>query len=393
MNRYEYIIVGGGMTAASAVKGIRAGDPAGSIAVFSKEEHPPYDRPPLSKGLWKGKQIEEIWRPMEDQIKDLKLNTAIQALNPADKEVVDEDGNVYQYERLLLATGGEPRRLPFEHERLLYYRTFEDYRRLQAWAEEDWTFGVIGGGFIGSEIAAALAMNDRKVEMIFPEIGIGANLFPVDLSRSLNDTYRDHGVRVHDEELVESLERHGDGLLLKLRGGSELSVNAVVAGIGIEPNVELAEAAGLETKDGIRVGRDLRTSDLHIFAAGDVASFFNPALGRHLRVEHEDNANTMGEMAGRAMAGIGVDYDHLPSFYSDLFDDGYEAVGILDPDLDLVADWKTPLEEGVVYYMDDDKLMGVLLWNVWDKVEAARELIASEESMTAEDLKGRLLEA
>ena len=134
----------------------------------------------------------------------------------------------------------------------------------------------------------------------------------------------------------------------------------------------------------------LRTSHPDIFAAGDVASFANPALGKRLRVEHEDNANTMGQMAGQAMAGQTVSYDHLPSFYSDLFELGYEAVGEVDSRLEVVADWKEPYREGIVYYLGDARVRGVLLWNVWEQVDAARRLIAEPGPLRPEDLKGRL---
>ncbi|HKB07290.1 MAG TPA: FAD-dependent oxidoreductase, partial [Candidatus Polarisedimenticolia bacterium] len=159
---------------------------------------------------------------------------------------------------------------------------------------------------------------------------------------------------------------------------------------GVEPNIELAAAAGLRVENGVRVDASLRTSSPDIFAAGDVASFHNPLLDQWLRVEHEDNANSMGGMAGRAMAGETVSYDHLPFFYSDLFELGYEAVGEVDPRLETVADWKDPFHEGVVYYLRGGRVRGVLLWNVWEQVDAARRLIAEPGPFRAENLKGRL---
>ena len=174
------------------------------------------------------------------------------------------------------------------------------------------------------------------------------------------------------------------------QGDREIVADAVVAGIGIQPNVELAQAAGLEVDNGIRVDRGLRTSHPDIYAAGDVANFYNPALDQRLRVEHEDNANTMGRLAGQAMAGRTVSYDHLPSFYSDLFELGFEAVGEVDARLETVADWKEPYREGVVYYLRDGRVRGVLLWNVWEQVDSARKLIAEAGPFRAEDLRGRL---
>src|SRR5712691_8836362 len=159
--------------------------------------------------------------------------------------------------------------------------------------------------------------------------------------------------------------------------GKEIPVDVVVAGLGIQPNVQLAEQAGLRVENGIVVDELLRTSAPDILAAGDVANFFNPALGTRMRVEHEDNANTMGAAAGRSMAGNGSPYTHLPFFYSDLFALGYEAVGELDPRLETVSTWKQPFREGVVYYLKDGKVRGVLLWNTWGQVDNARAIIGT----------------
>jgi NADPH-dependent 2,4-dienoyl-CoA reductase/sulfur reductase-like enzyme len=396
MPNYTYLIVGGGMTAASAVNGIREVDPNGSIGVLGADTHRPYDRPPLSKGLWKGKPLESIWRKIESQEVTFHLGRTARQLEPQKKQVTDDQGTVYGYGKLLLATGGTPRRLPFGDGQVIYFRTVGDYTRLRELAGRGEQFAVIGGGFIGSEIAAALAMNGKKVVMAFPDAGIGGRMFPRDLSTFLIDYYRQKGVEVLSGYIVTGLETRGGRSVLKLRtergqGEREAVADGVVAGIGILPNVELAQAAGLKVENGIRVDASLRTSQADIYAAGDVANFHNPMLDIRLRVEHEDNANTMGQMAGQSMAGRRVSYDHLPFFYSDLFDLGYEAVGEVDSRLETVADWKQPFREGVVYYLRDGRVRGVLLWNVWEQVDAARKLIGEPGPFRPENLKGRLL--
>jgi NADPH-dependent 2,4-dienoyl-CoA reductase/sulfur reductase-like enzyme len=394
MPNYTYLIVGGGMTAAAAVGGIRQADPKGSIGLIGAEPHPPYNRPPLSKGLWQGAPLKSIWRRI-DQAVSLHLGRTATALDARNKSVTDDQGTVYAFDKLLLATGGRPRRLPFGGEHINYFRTLDDYQRLRTLAEQGRRFFVIGGGFIGSEIAAALRMIGKEVVMAFPEVGIGGRVFPADLANYLNEFYRQKGVQVWAGELVTSMESRGDGFALRLRNpetGREQDIEAdgVVAGIGIQPNVELAQAAGLETDNGIRVDASLRSSHPDIYAAGDVAAFHNSALDRRLRVEHEDNVNTMGRMAGQAMAGKSVAYDYLPSFYSDIFEISYEALGALDPALETVADWKEPYREGVIYYLHGGRVRGVLLWNVSGQVDAAREVIASAGPFQAEGLKGRL---
>ncbi len=395
MPNHTYLIVGGGMTADAAVHGIREVDPSGPVGLLGAEGHPPYDRPPLSKKLWKGKPPESIWRHTEKQGVTLHLGRTARRLDPRNKRVTDDQGTVYDYDKLLLATGGTPRRLPFGGEQIIYFRTLDDYQRLRALTAAGQHFAVIGGGFIGSEVAAALAMNGKKVVMAFPEAGIGARMFPPDLATFLNDFYRQKEVEVLPGQLVDGMETRGGRAVLKVRnaqgqGAREVEADGVVAGIGIQPNVELAQAAGLEVDNGIRVDASLRTSHPDIYAAGDVANFYNPALDKRLRVEHEDNANTMGRLAGQAMAGRAVTYDHLPFFYSDLFDLGYEAVGEVDSRLETVADWKEPYREVVVYYLRDGLVRGVLLWNVWEQVDAARKLIAEPGPFGPDSLKGRL---
>jgi NADPH-dependent 2,4-dienoyl-CoA reductase/sulfur reductase-like enzyme len=163
-----------------------------------------------------------------------------------------------------------------------------------------------------------------------------------------------------------------------------------VAGIGIRPNIELAGAAGLKVGDGIIVNEQLQTSHPDIYAVGDVANFFHSALGKRVRVEHEDNAIQMGRIAGRNVAGASDAYTHAPMFYSDLFDLGYEAVGEINSELQTFSDWQEPFKKGVVYYLDDGQVRGVVLWNVREKVDEARALLYENGPFSEKDLKGKI---
>jgi len=390
MTDYRYLIIGGGMTAAAAADGIREVDSTGTIGLISAEPDSPYNRPPLSKALWKGEPLETIWRKTENKRVEMHLCRIVKEIVPTQKRVVDDEEKVFTYEKLLLATGGKPRRLPFGDGQIIYFRTLPDYRRLRALTETGRRFAVIGGGFIGSEIAAALALNGKEVVMIFPGKDIGDRLFPRALAEFVSNFYRNKGVELLAGEKIIGLEARGNERVLKTSTDRETVADCVVAGVGIEPNVELAQSVGLKMENGIVVDEFLRTSHPDIYAAGDVAAFYSPALGKRIRVEHEDNANSMGRLAGRNMAGKSEPYDHLPFFYSDMFDLGYEAVGEVDSRLETFADWKRPNEEGVIYYLESGRVRGVLLWNVWEQVEAARQLIAEPGPFKVEDLEGRL---
>lgn len=390
MNEYTYLIIGGGMTAASALHGIRQVDAQGDIAVISAEKQRPYDRPPLSKQLWTGKkEVKDIWRDLPDGV-TFYLGRTVVEVDLAQKEARDEAGDVYRFHKLLLATGGSPRRLPFGGDSIIYFRDLDSYRKLRALAEEQERFAVIGGGFIGSEIAAALAMQGRHVTMLFPEPAISARLFPADLAGHLNQYYRERGVEVLPGETAVDLQGKGTELTLLTDGGRRIAANGVVAGIGITPNVALADAAGLEVSDGIVVDNALRTSHPDVYAAGDAANFYDQLLGVRRRVEHEDAANSMGQVAGQAMAGAAAVYDQSPMYYSDMFDLGYEAVGRVDARLETVADWQERYRQGVIYYLEQKRVRGVLLWNVWGKVDEARQLLGESGPFQAEALQNRL---
>jgi NADPH-dependent 2,4-dienoyl-CoA reductase/sulfur reductase-like enzyme len=391
MPDFRYLIVGGGMTGDSACRGIRDHDGDGSIGLVSSEPHPPYVRPPLTKALWTGKEEASIWRKTEELGVDVRLGRRIVAVDLDARTAADDQGETYAYERLLLATGGSPRRLPDAADGVLYYRTFVDYRHLRESVRDGLEVAVVGGGFIGSEIAAALTLNGCSVTILFPDDGIGARLFPADLSGFVSEYYRSKGVEVLAGESVASVASADGGFRVVTESGRSIEADAVVAGLGIVPATDLAEEAGLEVDDGVLVddrGRARARDD--VFAAGDVARFPVPALGGTRRVEHEDHANTHGRHVGANMAGADAPYEHLPFFYSDLFDLGYEAVGDVDSRLDTVAEWAEPNRKGVVCYVEDGKPRGFLLWDVWGKVDGARELIAAGEPVSAETLRSLL---
>ncbi|GJQ21509.1 MAG: N-acylamino acid racemase [Bacteroidia bacterium] len=393
---FTYIIIGGGLAGASAVEGIRERDRSGTIALFGKEKHLPYDRPPLSKGLWLGKtKVEEL--PVHDDAfytshhVHLYLGTEVTELIPSQHQIVTKDGSRYTYNKLLIATGGWPRTLPYGSDVLHYYRTVDDYRWLKDAAERAETFILIGGGFIGGELAAALTLNGKKVTMIFPEQSILQNVLPPDLASFVTEYYRSKGVTILNGEMPTNAERVKSGVAVTTKSGKTVTAEIAIGAIGLALHADVAQRAGQHVQNGVVVNNLLQTSDPDIYAAGDVAFFPALLLDETIRVEHWDNARAQGKHAGRNMAGANTPFDYLPFFYSDLFDLGFEAVGRLDSRLKTFADWKEQFREGVVYYLDNDRVKGVLLWNVWEKVDAARVLIGSKNKYASPDeLKGVL---
>jgi 3-phenylpropionate/trans-cinnamate dioxygenase ferredoxin reductase component len=372
MESMRYLIVGGGMTGDAAAKGIREQDVEGSIVLVGAEQHPPYARPPLTKGLWAGADEAKIWRGTAEAGVVLRLGRRIVSLDLEGHRATDDRGEEYGWEKLLLATGGRPRTIPGA-EGVVYFRTLDDYRAVRARMHEGASAIVIGGGFIGSELAASLAANGCRVTMIFPERGIASRVLPGELSAYVTEEYRAHGVEVVTEETVAD----AGATWVTTGSGRTIEADVVAAGLGLEPATDLAAAGGLEVDNGIVVdelGRAAGYED--VFAAGDVASFPVAALGRRFRVEHEDHAKSHGRSVGANMAGADVPYIHLPFFYSDMFDLGYEAVGEVDSRLETVESWEEPNRKGIVAYVDDSRRpRGFLYWNVWDHVERGRELI------------------
>ena len=370
MRDYRYVIIGGGLAGQRGAEGIRKVDAEGGIALVTMEPHRPYQRPPLSKGYLMGREGLDKVYVKEDAYygeNNIDVISGVRATWLAlDTHIVTLDnGQLLQYEKLLLATGGYARCLQIPGNDLpgvFTLRTIKDADVIRKAAEKAKRALVLGGSFIGSEVASSLTQSGLEVTMVFPEPRLLEAVLPEDLSDWLRTKYEAQGVQVLAGNTPDRLEGEDRVERVVLTSGETLDVDLVVMGVGIRLNTELAQAAGLELTDSgaVLVDEYLRTSDPDIYAAGDIAAWPDPLSGKRLRVEHWDVARRQGLRAGKNMAGDEKPYTSLPYFYSDIFDLSFEAWGDL-------TRWDQVVRRGSLgdgsfayYYFDQGKLTGVL---------------------------------
>ena len=376
MQTYKYVIIGGGLAGGRACQGIRRLDKEGSVALVTAEAHVPYERPALSKGYLTGKEdldhvyVKEAAYYEQNQI-DLLSEVVATSVDRVAHQVTLDDGRMLGYEKLLLATGGRAWRLPLPGADLPgvhTLRTIENSDAIRGAVGTGTRALVLGGSFIGSEVAASLAQLGAQVTMVFPESRLQERVATEELSAFLGALYAEHGVRILSGTKPERLEGTDRVERAVLENGETLHVDLVVMGVGIRLNTALAEEAGLEMwqQSAVWVDEQLRTSDPDIYAAGDIAAWPDPTFEKRLRVEHWDVAFRQGMRAGRNMAGEDKAYTTLPYFFSDLFDLSFDVWGDLTAwdQTVLRGTLPTPADAGAgsyaVYYFDGGALTGVL---------------------------------
>ncbi|XP_042334329.1 apoptosis-inducing factor 1, mitochondrial isoform X2 [Sceloporus undulatus] len=466
-----FLLIGGGTAAFAAARSIRARDPGARVLIVSGDPELPYMRPPLSKELWfsedpdvteslrfkqwNGKERSIYFQPPSFYVspRDLSYieNGGVSVLTGRKVVHMDVRGNVVKldngtqisYDKCLIATGGSPRNLPVierggkeVQERLTLFRKIEDFRSLEKISREVKSITIIGGGFLGSELACALGRKAQskglEVIQMFPENGNMGKVLPEYLSNWTTNKVRREGVNVMPNAVVKSVSLAGNRLLIKLKDGRKVETDHIVAAVGLEPNVELAKSAGLEVDSdfgGFRVNAELQARS-NIWVAGDAACFYDIKLGRR-RVEHHDHAVVSGRLAGENMTGAAKPYWHQSMFWSDLGPDvGYEAIGLVDSSLPTVGVFakatakdtpKSATEEsgtgicseseteteaselrvsaaspsslqapqqgedygkGVVFYLRDKVVVGIVLWNIFNRMPIARKIIKDGEEHT-----------
>lgn len=386
----DYLIIGGGIAAGNAVAGIREEDKAGTIGIISADVDKPYERPALSKKLWTDDSFTEdqiFYDVSEDHQAALMLETEVVSINREAHTVTTNKGDTIKYKKLLIVTGGEPQTIEGPKDDKVYaFRSYQDYLKLRNLSGENQHIAVVGGSYIGTELAANLALNNTKVTLIYPQKILGDNRFPEEIAKEYEQTYKNHGIEMINETRAERYTKEADKFLLHLNTGTTVEADSIILGLGVSPVLDLAKDAGLEVDDGVIVNEYLRTSDPDIYAAGDIASYPDPILGRQ-RIEHVDHARNSGTAVGKVMAGLKEPYNYTPYFYSMVFDISWKAIGTLDSSFDLLID---EVDGGkVVYYLKEDKPVGILTWNIEPDLDQVRNLI-DNPPVSSEELKGAI---
>ncbi|MGY0402146.1 NAD(P)/FAD-dependent oxidoreductase [Carnobacterium jeotgali] len=390
-SNYDYLIIGGGMAADTAARGIREQDSFGSIGILSADSDEPYTRPALTKKLWTDSTFTEdqvaLNTTKETKNTTLKLKTTVTAIEREDHRVLLEDGTSIGYKKLLLVTGGEPKRIDGpEDEKVIAFREWSDYRRLRNFSGNNQHVVIVGGGYIGAELAAGLVQNNTKVTLIYPDKILGSSQFPSELAKEYEASFREAGVELLNGRRAESYTKEDEKFTLLLDDGSTVEGDAIVISLGVSPRISLAEQSGLKIEDGVYVDEYLRTKDPDIWAAGDIAFYPDKILGR-TRIEHVDHARKSGKAAGKAMAGSGEAYTYTPYFYSVVFSISWKAMGTLDSSLTTLID---DVDGGkVVYYLDDNLPVGILTWNIEPDLDTLRSIL-SDPPIDPQTLRGMI---
>jgi 3-phenylpropionate/trans-cinnamate dioxygenase ferredoxin reductase component len=385
------VLVGGGLATGTAVRELRSQGYAGELVVIAGENHPPYERPPLSKGYLLGNEPAEkalvnveSWYAENDV--DLRTGVTVESVDP-DAGTLRAGGGELTWSGLLLATGATPRRLALADDSgapVHYLRTLEDSTELKARLEPGVRIGIIGGGWIGLEVASAAQQAGSDVVVLEALDQPLRNVLGPEVGAMFAQLHREKGVDVRTGVQIEQISTSSDGATIGLAGGDTLTVDRLVVGVGVAPQTDLATAANIAVDNGILVDAGLHTSASGVLAAGDVANVDHPVLGHRLRVEHWDTAIKHGTVAAANLLGGNAVADHLPYFFTDQYALGLEYVGNPGPDgfdrVVITGDTDGPVEQRTfrVWWMRGDRVAAGMHVNDWDAIDRVRALVGTE---------------
>jgi NADPH-dependent 2,4-dienoyl-CoA reductase/sulfur reductase-like enzyme len=396
MDQAKIVILGGGMVAGYAAKQlVELGLPSGELAILSADSTVPYERPPLSKGFLAGKDTEDTIKiNSEDFYKqhgiELRLTCEISALDVKRKRLILKGGDEFGFQKLIIATGARPRTLNIAGSKLknlFYLRTLNDSKTIRNAAEKAKHAVVIGGGFIGMEVAAVLAQKEIEVTMVLNDDRIWKRLFTPEMSNFFEGYYAAKGVRIFKSSAVKELQGDATVRSAVLSDSQTIACDLVVAGIGVEPAIEIAASSGLDVGDGILVNEYLQTTHPDIFAAGDVANYQDILFGKRRRVEHWDNAVSQGQHCARAIMGDATPFKHVPYFFSDVFDLSYEYWGDSSSADRIVHRGDTTSNSFSVWWLHEERLRAAFVMNrPEEERDAAPKWIESAQRVSATKL-------
>lgn len=392
-----FVIVGASLSGAKAAEALRAKGYDGRIVLVGEEPHLPYERPPLSKGYLIGKSEREkafvhpeSWYA-ENRV-ELRTGSHVAAIDRASHQVRLADATRLDYAKLLLATGASPRHLPVlggNADRVVYLRTIDDSERLRGLFGRIGRLVVIGAGWIGLEAAAAARAAGVDVVVVETEQLPLQRVLGPEMGEHFAELHRRNGVDFRFGEIVGEITTEGGYATgVRLRDGSVLATDAVLAAIGVSPNTQLAQDADLPVDNGVLVDAALRTDDPDIYAVGDVARAYHPRYKQHIRVEHWANALNQPQVAAAGMLGEQAEYTRLPYFFTDQYDLGMEYVGYVEPGgYDRLVTRGDPASgEFIAFWLAEGRVLAGMNVNVWDVTEPIRALIESGAQVDPEAL-------
>ena len=397
MRESRFVILGGGMVAGYAAKQlVELGLKAGELAIVSADTSVPYERPPLSKGFLSGKDSEEAIRINSESFYrehgiEIKLGCEVSSIDESRKQLVLKSGGEVGFENLIIATGARPRTLKIPGADLgnvYYLRSLDDSKSIRRLADSVKRAVVVGGGFIGMEVAAVLAQKSIQITMVLNEERIWRRFFSPQMSTFFESYYTERGVRFVKNATILELRGTGTVSSIALSDGQSVPCEMVVAGIGVTPVIEVLANSGIEVQDGVMVNEYLKTSHADIYAAGDVTSYQDVIFEKRRRVEHWDNAVAQGQYCARALMGDRSPFRHVPYFFSDVFELSYEYWGDASGTDEVVHRGDLASKSFSVWWLKQGRVVAAFTMNrPNEEREAAPLWIEEKRSLSAARLK------
>jgi len=378
----KYLIIGGGPCGDAAVKSIREYDKEGDITLITNEEVGPYRRMSLTKQIWITNDINSISLKTQRHNINLITNNAVVNIKPEDKLVTCANGDTYSYEKLLIATGINPRKLPCEN--IIYYRNIKDYEILRNKIDHKENVLIIGCGFTGLELASELKKLGKNIKMIFLEDYTVDRFVPLEFSIKIMNAFRENGIELINSDTVENITEIDDSYKITTRNGQKFDTDCIIASVGNLPAIDFLKDSNIEISNGIKVDKYCQTNIKDIYSAGDVAEFPSELFNTNMRREFMDNAVKMGKVAGANMCGQNIEYNPILSTFFDAFSVSYNACGEYSCQMRMSFKNLND-EEYIIFYRKENTLQGIMFWKTKPNIQAANKIISEKLTLSDEE--------